>query len=150
MNPENGKTKNRFYPKEIPIFYNEPSTEMFEIVITPIFNKGVISKKGFTQGDCLFKFAGKVQDYQTLYTLQLKENIYIEDPYFMGMLLHSCEPNAIVNMDAQEVYALQEINVGDYITIDYLKTEDMLFQSFQCACGLPNCKGYLVGRNIKK
>lgn len=148
MRPVNKSHKTRFYPKEIPIFRNEPSTEEFEIVINNTFNKGVISKKAFTQGDFLFKFTGQVQDYQTLYTLQLKENVYIEDPYFMGRVLHSCKPNSIVNMDTQEFYAIQDINIGDYVTIDYLRTEDILFQSFQCACGSPDCKGYITGRNI--
>ncbi|MDZ3952382.1 hypothetical protein U0X36_05410 [Bacillus thuringiensis] len=138
----------RFYPKEVPIFNNETSTEKFEIVINDVFNKGVVSKKEFAKGDLLFKFAGEIQYHQTLYTLQLKTGVYIEDPYFMGRILHSCEPNSIVNMETQEFYAIQDINVGDYITIDYLKTEDVLFQSFQCACGSPDCKGYITGRTI--
>ncbi|EOO23732.1 hypothetical protein IIU_06936 [Bacillus cereus VD133] len=150
MKPMNTNLKARFYPEKVPIFNNEPSTEKFEIVINDVFNKGVISKKEFTKGDLLFKFAGNIQYHQTLYTLQLKTGVYIEDPYFMGRVLHSCEPNSFVNMETQEFYALQDINIGDYVTIDYLKTEDMLFQSFQCACGSIDCKGYITGRNTKK
>ncbi|EJR91188.1 hypothetical protein IKE_06274 [Bacillus cereus VD196] len=67
----------------------------------------------------------------------------------MGRVLHSFEPNSIINMETQEFYALQDINVRDYVTIDYLKTEDMLFQSFQCACGSLACKEYITGRNTK-
>ncbi|WP_242319033.1 hypothetical protein [Bacillus cereus group sp. BfR-BA-01349] len=123
MKSINTNLTERFYPKEVSIFDNEPSTE---------------------------KFAGKVQYHQTLYTLQLKTGVYIEDPYFMGKVLHSCEPNSIVNMETQEFYVIRDINVGDYITIDYLKTEDVLFQSFQCACGTSVCKGYIAGRIPKK
>ncbi|MED3089115.1 hypothetical protein [Bacillus toyonensis] len=78
MKAMNTNLKVRFYPEEVPIFNNEPSTEKFEIVINDVFNKGVISKKGFTKGDLLFKYAGNVQYHQTLYTVLLQSLKKIE------------------------------------------------------------------------
>ncbi|MHA2890506.1 hypothetical protein [Bacillus cereus] len=98
MEPIHTNLKARFYPKEVPIFNNEPSIEKFEIVINDVFNKGVVSKKTLAKGNLLFRFVGNVRYHQILYTLQLETGVYIEDPYFMGRVLYSCEPNSIVNM----------------------------------------------------
>ncbi|WP_347400953.1 SET domain-containing protein-lysine N-methyltransferase, partial [Bacillus thuringiensis] len=89
--------------------------------------QGVKAKKSFKKGCLLFRFFGKTRDFQTLYTLQLQKGIYIEDPYFMGRILHSCEPNAYVTMETQEFWALRDIDMGEYITMDYLQTEDKLY-----------------------
>jgi hypothetical protein len=64
----------------------------------------------------------------------------------VGMLLHSCSPNAMVNMTSLEVVALHGIKAGDAITMDYETTEDVLYRAFNCECGSPNCRGRITGR----
>lgn len=136
----------RFYPDSV--LYNpyEPSVEKFEILTNNTFGKGVVSKSYYEPGDLLFRFEGEIMDYQTLYTLQKRKDLYIEDKYFMGRILHSCDPNTIVNMENQEFWSIKPIKPGDYVTMDYDSTEDVLYQPFHCKCGTDKCRGYIAGK----
>ncbi len=44
------------------------------------------------------------------------------------------------------VTALQDIEAGSYIYMDYAETEDYLFKQFPCSCGAPNCRRWITGR----
>ena len=138
----------RFYPNFIPSHKDEPSRDKFEIVYNDEFGHGVRSKVSFGTGELLFRFDGILLNEQTLYSLQKKPGLYIEDPYLMGKVLHSCDPNTSVDTRIQEFRARREINPGDLITMDYESTEDELFRSFECKCGAANCRGHIKGRLI--
>lgn len=142
--------ENRFYPFQVAKFENEPITEDFEMVENELYGKGIISKRNFKKGDLLFRFSGEILSHQTLFTLQINEGIFIEDPYFMGRILHSCEPSAIVDMKKLEFWATKEINIGEYITMDYETTEDQLFQEFHCLCNSENCRKMIRGKKPQK
>ncbi|UVI28638.1 SET domain-containing protein-lysine N-methyltransferase [Paenibacillus spongiae] len=141
---------NRFYPEEIPYREDEPSAAKFEIVHHNQYGDGVVSKIRFQAEQVLFRFSGNELPYQTLFTLQKKPGLYIEDPYFMGKILHSCNPNARVDMDRQVFIAIRAIDAGEYITMDYETTEDILFRQFVCECGSPKCRGLISGRSYRR
>jgi hypothetical protein len=140
----------RFYPDYIIAHEYEPTRDKFDIIYHPVCGEGVVSKTFFNAGDILFRFDGNLLNEQTLFTLQKNIGLYIEDPLFMGKVLHSCNPNASVDMTKQEFRALRDIPSGDFITMDYETTEDELFQSFFCQCGSSNCRGNILGRKFYK
>ena len=140
------KVDNRFYPYFIEEFMYEPTKDDFKIVEDSLRGKGVIAVRDFKKGEILFRFTGEIQSTQSIFTLQINENTYIEDPYFMGRILHSCNPVAEVDMNKFEFRALMDIKAGDYITMDYDTTEDILYQMFSCLCNSSNCRGIIAGK----
>lgn len=66
---------------------------------------------------------------------------------FLG---HACEPNACIQMTRHglELIALEKINPGYEVTIDYDATEyDMMAEGtdFHCQCGSTRCRGRIMG-----
>jgi hypothetical protein len=49
-------------------------------------------------------------------------------------------------MNKLEVWALQDIEKGEALTMDYAQTEDKLFKQFPCSCGAINCRKWVTGR----
>ncbi len=139
----------RFYPEFYPRFSYEPTREMFEIIQTDEKGEGIISQASFRPGDIVFKFAGVLLSEITLYTLQMKPGSHLHDPFFMGKVLHSCDPNMSCDMDTQTFTAIKEIKPGDFLTMDYETTEDELFRAFECSCGAPNCKKLIKGKMFR-
>ncbi|MEW9668404.1 hypothetical protein [Ammoniphilus sp. 3BR4] len=150
LNPSNStpsrESSKRFYPPSITPHEHEPTRDKFDIIQRDAFGEGVVSKIKFQAADLLFRFSGTPLPYQTLYTLQKQRGLYIEDPYFMGKILHSCDPNTFVNMETQEFWAIKDIFPGDFITMDYEATEDELYRSFECTCGSQKCRKRIKGK----
>lgn len=137
----------RFYPDAMPTFPNEPSPDRFNIVqVGDSVGEGVQAVVDFKAGDTLFSFTGFFTAEITLFSLQVQEGLHLHDPFFMGKILHSCNPNASCNMQTRTFTALRPIKAGEFVTMDYCETEDYLFRTFPCECGAPNCRGYVKGR----
>ena len=141
----------RFYPSYVPVFDYEPLRDYFTILKSPEeIREGVVSLISFEKEDLICKGTGFFLPFQTLHSLQYKEKeVYIHDPMFIGKLLHSCDPNARLEMNDFSLIALKPIKCFETITVDYNDTEAVLYQSFQCTCGSINCKGYIEGYSIK-
>ncbi|MCC7429886.1 SET domain-containing protein-lysine N-methyltransferase [bacterium] len=140
--------KRRFYPNSIPTNPFEPTTDKFQIVGSSEKGEGVISLTDFEIGDIVFVFNGEILSEQTLFTLQIEEGVYIHDPYVMGKVLHSCDPNTSCDIQKRTFTAIKPIKNGDFITMDYETTEDILFRPFTCGCQSPNCRGLISGKKI--
>ncbi len=139
----------RFYPNDLAPFANEPTKDRFAIrKIGDQVGEGVVSLVAFNPGDLLFNFTGYITEYITQYTLKIRDGVHLHDPYFMGKVLHSCEPNATCNMQTLSFHALRKIEPGELITMDYAETEDELFLSFPCACGSAACRGNITSKNF--
>lgn len=139
----------RFYPDALPSYTNEPTRDRFDIrFIGDGVGEGVVSLASFKEGDLIFVFTGFLLNEITQFTLQVNSagDLHLHDPYFMGKVLHSCDPNASVDMSARTFRAVRDIAPGDFITMDYAQTEDRLFKPFQCGCGAANCRGFVTGR----
>lgn len=142
----------RFYPAEVPIFQYEPLKKYFEIVKSPEpVNEGVITKITFKQDDLICKWTGFHLKVQTLHSLQhTEDSIFVHDPFFVGKFLHSCDPNCVLNMDTMEIYALKNIKPFATLTLNYNKTEKVLYQPFHCQCGSDTCMGIVEGYGVTK
>lgn len=133
------------YPKQYGSCKDYPRKSDFEVVQAGDSGEALVSKCSIQAGEVAFRFTGPVLPYQTLFTLQLRQGQYIEDPLVMGKVLHSCDPNCVVDMETLTFTAVRDIQPGDAITMDYETTEDVLFRQFQCGCGALKCKGLIKG-----
>lgn len=130
---------NRFYPDCLPNYQHEPLKDIFEIKkIGDDIGEGVVTKIPFKQGDLVFRFTGFLVPVTSQFSLQNGNNI-IHDPYFMGKILHRCDPNCYVYMNTRAFIALRDIKAGEWITMDYNQTEEELFKAFECNCGDNPC-----------
>lgn len=139
---------NRFYPASISPFPNEPLHSNFNIINSPAFGEGIIALTTFKSGNIVFSFTGDIVKDIMLYTLQIKPGMHIYDPFAMGKILHSCDPNLLCDMQALSFFALKDIEIGDYLTMDYETTEDTLFRPFVCQCGSAKCRGTIKGKKL--
>lgn len=131
---------NRFYPETFPLFPHEPTAENFAIEsIGDGVGFGVVSKRRFRKGELVFRFTGLITHQITQYTLQRYNGEFIHDPWFMGRILHKCEPNCFVDMGKLEFVAIKDIEADEWVTMDYDQTEDYLFKPFVCNCGVNKC-----------
>ena len=140
--------KRRFYPDSFPEFDFEPTRDRFDIVRTSDFADGLVARVDIGSGEVVFRFTGVMINKLTLYTLQYTEGCHIHDPYVMGKVLHSCNPNMHCDMRTLTFTAVRDIKPGDFLTMDYETTEDQLFRPFECRCGSPMCRGWIRGSAI--
>jgi len=137
--------KNRFYPNEFPEFWNEPTKENFDIVtVNDEVGVGVIAKANFAKGQEIFRFTGFITSKVSQFSLEIKAGMHINDPWFMGRVLHSCNPNCVVDMDEMSFVATRAISTDEFITMDYNSTETLLYKSFECDC-VDGCESGVIG-----
>jgi tyrocidine synthetase-3 len=137
----------RFYPAYVPVYNHEPLKDFFTILKSPEeIREGVVSLVSFDIDDLICIGTGFFLPFQTLHSLQYKEDeVFIHDSFFIGKVIHSCEPNARLDMSNFSLYAIKKIKPFDPITIDYEETEAQLYQEFQCNCGAASCRGRISG-----
>lgn len=141
---------NRFYPEHMPAFANEPTRDAFEIrPISEDCGEGVVALRAFEPGETVFTFTGFYSAEITLFTLQVRPGLYLHDPFFMGKILHRCDPNCDVDMETRSFTARRRIEPGDWVTMNYEQTEDRLFRPFTCNCGAVPCEGFTPTRTIR-
>ena len=140
----------RFYPSTILPFKNEPTRKKFRIIMEGEKGEGVLTLIPFRKDRVIFSFRGEELPYQTLFTLQIERGRYLHDPFFMGKVLHSCEPNMRCDMRTFTFTALRDILPGEYLTMDYDTTEEELFRSFHCGCGSAACRGLIRGYGAER
>ena len=140
----------RFYPENWPVIPCEATTDKFEIVNIDGKGKGLKTKVPFRTNDLVFSFSGVILQCRTLYTLEYSKVAHIEDPFVMGRVLHSCDPNMRCDMQRLEFYALRDIEAGEFLTMDYETTESHLFREFDCSCGSSLCRGKIRGSKFAK
>jgi len=132
---------NRFYPDALPEFPDEPTRERFAIrALSRGLGEGVVALVPIKPGEIAFRFSGFFTNEITLFTLQVEPGLYMHDPYFMGKILHRCEPNCDVDMRTRTFTACKPIAPGDWVTMNYEQTEDKLSRAFMCVCGTEPCK----------
>jgi diaminopimelate decarboxylase len=115
-------------------------------VIDDSCGSGIIARRNFKPGELVARISGDIVAEVKLHTLQINPTQHLFDPYFSGYLLHSCCPNAILDMQAFEIWALRTIQAGELLTIDYTMTEDVLARQFACLCQSPQCRLWITGR----
>lgn len=133
----------RFYPDAVPEFPHEPTRERFAIrSISRGVGEGVVAAVPFQPGEIVFRFTGFYSSEITLFTLQVEPGLYLHDPFFMGKIIHRCDPNCDVDMQTRTFTARRPIAAGEWVTMNYEQTEDRLFRPFECVCGAGPCSGF--------
>lgn len=134
-----------FYPFEW-IKTGYPSPDKFEVCRdTEGRGHGVQTLVTHARGHLVGRIIGVLSSERKLHTLQVSETTHLYDPYFSGLLLHSCSPSVMLDMKRLEVFALRDIEVGEFLTMDYASTEDVLARQFSCVCHSPNCRHWITG-----
>lgn len=137
----------RIYPDFLPVVLDEPRREDFRVIdVDDQRGQGVEVLRAYRAGQVLFRMNGVLREHVTQYTLQVGPGEHLDDPYFAGKVLHSCEPNAQLDPATRLYTAVRDIQPGELLTMDYDQTEDYLFRAFECRCGALCCRGYVAGR----
>eukprot|EP00274_Cyanoptyche_gloeocystis_P006375 CAMPEP_0196657196 /NCGR_PEP_ID=MMETSP1086-20130531/22499_1 /TAXON_ID=77921 /ORGANISM="Cyanoptyche gloeocystis , Strain SAG4.97" /LENGTH=189 /DNA_ID=CAMNT_0041990237 /DNA_START=58 /DNA_END=627 /DNA_ORIENTATION=- len=134
------------YPDYIPAHPDHPDASDFQVLDASEKGKGLYSLRSFRRGSLMARFDGVTVPMVLQHSLQKSPGVHLHDPYFIGMLAHSCDPNVMLDMQAHEMWALKDITAGELLTMDYMSTEDQLFVTFDCSCGCPNCRRHITGR----
>jgi SET domain-containing protein len=125
-----------------------------EVRKSGIQGTGLFARRAFKAGDVVlqWKLENKI-DATELSNLDFEERKYLhpldERTYAIlqppeRFVNHSCNNNTVVRNLCD--IAVRDIQVGEEITSDY-SSSDSGDQSFQCACGAPNCRKF-IGRNL--
>lgn len=97
-------------------------------------------------GAVLDRFDGVIGPELSQHSLQIAPGRHIAGTRFIGFLSHGCAPNTRLDMARRELVSLRAIAAGEWLTIDYAETEDMLHRQFPCYCGAEDCRHWITGR----
>src|SRR4051794_30771417 len=89
----------------------------------------VFAQKDFFVGERIGYFEGYETSINTIYSFNLDGKI-IEATGILKNLSHSCDPNAHFRRDTRWLYALKNIEPGTEVTIDYERTEAVIYAPF--------------------
>ena len=81
---------------------------------------------------------------RTWRTVQIDFNRHVKND-LLDYVDHSCEPNAVFDVDRLALRALRRIEKGEPITFFYPGSEVELAAGFDCTCGSRDCIGHLKG-----
>lgn len=135
------------YPRELIVDDSLPDSEQFAVTsVNGKVGRGIRAKIRFERGSRVAKFTGVLSNVVFQHSLQVSPETHLHDPYFVGLLSHSCAPNCVLDMQRLEILALVAIEPGELLTIDYAVTEDTLYRQFPCNCGSSHCRRWITGR----
>jgi len=135
------------YPPDFRVDPDLPTDDQFAVTsVNGKVGMGVKTKRRFERGSLVAKFTGQLSNKILQHTLQVSPDTHLHDPYFVGLLTHSCAPNCVLDMQRLEIWALADIEADELVTIDYAVTEDTLHRQFACGCGSSACRKWITGR----
>ncbi|MGF6557428.1 hypothetical protein ABIA48_003808 [Pseudomonas sp. S30_BP2TU TE3576] len=135
------------YPfAELPLHLGFPSLDDFEILTNDKGTaKAAVALREFPRISRVCRVSGHLLPYRCRHTRQLAPGVHVYDPRFCGLLRHSCDPNVFLDMSELWLWALKDLQKGDWLSMDYAATEDKLLRQFACRCGSYNCRGWITG-----
>ncbi len=80
------------------------------------------------------------------YAWPLTDEVYViwgRDPEEWKPINHSCDPTAW--LEGLDLVARRELGPGQEITVDYATFCNEIMPSFECGCGVPDCRGTIRG-----
>jgi hypothetical protein len=135
------------YPRELFVDEFLPTSDQFAVTsVNGKVGRGIRTRAHIDRGTLVAKFTGILSNTVFQHSLQVSPETHLHDPYFVGLLSHSCAPNCVLDMQRLEILALVDIGPGELLTIDYAVTEDTLFRQFPCNCGSSGCRRWVTGR----
>lgn len=135
------------YPwDELSTLQGYPSKHSFKITHSE-HGSAVVALLDLQRRRRICKVSGQLLSTRGPHTRQLMPGIHAHDPYFSGLLPHSCDPNVFLDMSDLWLWSLKDITNGTVLCMDYASTEDQLFHQFACRCGAAECRGWITGYN---
>jgi hypothetical protein len=120
--------------------------------------KAVFARELIEPGEVVAVWSGRLVSAEELddlpedirrHTVQVEESLYLaslmpdEPPDYIN---HACDPNS--GLDGQiTIVAMQTINPGEEVTIDYAMCDGSPYDEFDCACGSTRCRGRVTGND---
>jgi hypothetical protein len=120
--------------------------------------KAVIARDLIAPGELIAVWSGRVVGAGELddlppeirrHTVQVEESVYLaslhadEPPDFIN---HSCSPNAGLSGQIA-IVAMEAIEPGTEVTIDYAMCDGSPYDEFDCQCGSSACRGRVTGED---
>ncbi len=135
------------YDSLIPWEEGHPMSDQFAVVDTgDERGRGLTSRVSFQKGSLVARLSGIITSHVTINTIQITPTLHFHDQWFCRFMLHSCDPNLAIDVSVLEARATRDIQPGEYVTIDYRATEDVIEYQFLCNCRAENCCGWMHGR----
>ena len=102
-----------------------------------------------TAGTTIVRVTGPLVTHPSRTSIQIDTNRHMEVTVIAAMN-HSCAPStaiAVVHGSVIQlvVRALHNLAPGAELTFNYLTTEDIMHEPFECRCGTPGCFGKIAG-----
>lgn len=115
-------------------------------VIETQHGRAAIATTPIAAGTDLGELQGEHRSTPSRWTLQIGPDVHVEPApdTWWRYADHSCRPSAAV-VDRRIVTVLA-LAPGEKITIDYEKTETICAEPFDCRCGEPTCRLWIVGK----
>lgn len=112
------------------------------------------------KGELIAVFGGVVYEWEDFIHLPEREKmlcIQVEDRHFLvprpisegDYVNHSCNPNAGLSGQIGLV-AMRDIKIGEEVCFDYAMSDTMDYDSFDCLCGAPTCRGKVGGTDWQR
>jgi SET domain-containing protein len=129
--------------------------------VTPGKGSGSFAISKINKGETVASFGGYVINQSDLSkyspdrvsrSLQLNQDLYLLsgiNPEAGDMINHSCDPNCGI-AGTSSVQALQDIEIGNELSFDYVMTDSSEYDQFICACGKGKCRGQINGNDWQK
>jgi uncharacterized protein len=121
----------------------------------------LIAKEPIQRGELVAVWGGDIVTSEQLaelnkiaqrYSVQVEEDLYLVttrayDP--ADYVNHCCAPNLGISGQIALV-AIRDIAPGEELCYDYATTDGSPYDEFECACGSPDCRGYVSGNDWKR
>ena len=122
---------------------------------------GVYARQPISAGEVVMIWGGRiiteneieqVPEESRRAVVQIEDGLYsvtVGTPEPADYINHSC--NANVGLRGQIVLvAMRDIEAGEEACFDYAMTDGSPYDEFECACGAPNCRGWITGNDWKR
>jgi hypothetical protein len=139
----------------LPCSYYSPKLEARPVITKGRY--GLFALEPVRKGELLIMWGGTVlheTDYRLLppefapLIVQVEEGLFLlTKPGEEGpgdYINHSCNPNAGISGNIG-IVAMRDIAPDEEVCYDYAMTDGSPYDEFVCACGAPNCRGYITG-----
>ena len=113
--------------------------------VVPRLRLQLIANEDMKPGDVIVQFSHQeIQRARTWRTMQLEINKHIRNE-FLNFVDHSCDPNALLDIDSLSLVAIRDIPERQPVTCFYPGSEVELAEGFTCRCGSKNCLREIKG-----
>jgi hypothetical protein len=106
----------------------------------------LVTDQPYRKGELIYK----IDQYQivskpTYQTIQIGQDLHLEDLGIIAYMNHSCQPNTIIDTSSLTIRAIRDIAVGEDLSFFYPSTEWEMDRPFVCLCGAPQCIRLVAG-----